>query len=54
MPCAACELFAVQELTLLALHGHLCRGGCGGRLHGTCGHMEQEGESELRDIWLDR
>ena len=30
--------------------GHQCRGGCGGRLHGICGEVEEEGESEINCI----
>lgn len=46
MPCAAGELCHLPHLTPVAPHGHLCRGGCGGRLHGICGEVAVEGEGE--------
>ncbi|CAM9156605.1 unnamed protein product, partial [Laminaria digitata] len=42
MPCAAGELCRLQECTPEAPDGHECKGGCGGRLHGSCGEMEDE------------
>ena len=39
MPCAEGELCLQQDRTPQAPHGHVCHGGCGGRLHGNCGHM---------------
>ena len=36
MPCAEDELCLQQDRTPGAPHGHVCRGGCGGRLHGNC------------------
>ena len=49
MPCAAGELCFLQDRTPEAPDGHACRGGCGGRLHGTCGDQE-EGESEIHRV----
>ena len=40
MPCAAGELCTIPGLTPEAPIGHACRGGCGGRLHGLCGEVE--------------
>ena len=46
MPCAAGELCQLSNQTPAAPHGHPCRGGCGGRLHGICGEVAVEGEGE--------
>ena len=48
MPYAAGELCLQHNHTPVDPHGHQCRGGCGGRLHGNCG--EVEGESEIHRI----
>ena len=44
MPCAAGELCNLADVELIAPNGrecgHECRGGCGGRLHGICGEVE--------------
>ena len=44
MPCAARELCNLADVELIAPNGrecgHECRGGCGGRLHGMCGEVE--------------
>ena len=44
MPCAAGELCNLADVELIAPNerecGHECRGGCGGRLHGMCGEVE--------------
>ena len=40
MPCAAGEMCQIQDLTPEAPDGHMCRGVCGGRLHGLCGEVE--------------
>lgn len=52
MPCAAGELLCpFKERTPKAPEGHACRGGCGGRLHGTCGEEmepQQEGNEPHR------
>ena len=50
MPCAAAELCLISNLTPKAPDGHQCRGGCGGRLHGICGEVEEEGESEINRL----
>ena len=39
MSCADVELCHQQDRTPQASHGHVCQGGCGGRLHGNCGSM---------------
>ena len=52
MPCAAGELYQIPEKTPESPDGHGCYGGCGGRLHGICGEVEQEGGRELRRICL--
>ena len=36
MPYAAGELCLQHNYTPVDHHGHQCRGGCGGRLHGNC------------------
>ena len=50
MPCAAGEFCLPRNLTPKAPDGHQCRGGCGGRRHGICGDVEEDGESELNRI----
>ena len=50
MPCAAGELCLMQEHTLSAPNGHECRGGSGGRLHGICGDVYEEGADEQARI----
>ena len=40
MPCAARELYEHPELTPEAPSDHASRGMCVGRLHGTCGEVE--------------
>ena len=50
MPCAAGELCQLSNLTPKAPDGHQCRGGCGGRLHGICGEVEEEGENEMNRL----
>ena len=44
MPCAARELCNLADVELIAPNGrecgHECHGGCGGRLHGMCGEVE--------------
>ena len=45
MPCAEGELCLQQNRTPKAPHGHVCKGGCGGRLHGTCGSVEGDFET---------
>ena len=44
MSCAAGELCQLPNIELIAPNGrdcgHECRGGCGGKLHGTCGEVE--------------
>ncbi|CAB1102539.1 unnamed protein product [Ectocarpus sp. CCAP 1310/34] len=39
MPCAEGELCLQQDRTPQDPHGHVCQGGCGGRLHGNCGSV---------------
>ena len=39
MPCADGEMCHQQDKTTQAPHGHVCQGGCGGRLHGNCGSV---------------
>ena len=46
MPCADGELCHQQDRTLQAPHGHVCQGGCGGRLHGNCGSMFDDHETK--------
>lgn len=43
MPCAAGELCQIPDRTPESHNGHECRGGCGGRLHGLCGELEEPG-----------
>ena len=40
MPCAGGESCLLPNLTPKQNETHGCRGGCGGRLHGTCGDVE--------------
>ena len=44
MPCAEGELCLQQDTAPQAPHGHGCKGGCGGRLHGNCGSMFDDNE----------
>ena len=46
MPCAAREQCLIQDRTPQAPDGHLCRGVCGGRLHGLCGEVEDPDSDE--------
>ena len=46
MPCADGELCHQQDRTPQAPHGHVCQGGCGGRLHGNCGSMFDDHETK--------
>ena len=46
MPCAGGELCHQQDRTPQAPHGHVCQGGCGGRLHGNCGSMFDDHETK--------
>ena len=48
MPCADGELCHQPDKMPQAPHGHVCHGGCGGRLHGNCGSMV--GDIETRRI----
>ena len=52
MPCAADELCLWHDSTPKEPHGHTRRGGCGGRLHGNCGDVDQEGDTEMQRICL--
>ena len=47
MPCAAGELCHLSTCTPKGPDGHQCQGGCGGRLHGICGEVEEKSESEI-------
>ena len=46
MSCAAREQCLIQDRTPQAPDGHLCRGVCGGRLHGLCGEVEDPDSDE--------
>ena len=46
MPCAEGELCHQPDRTPQAPHGHVCNGGCGGRLHGNCGSMFKDHETK--------
>ena len=46
MPCAAREQCLIQDRTPQAPDGHLCRGVCGGSLHGLCGQGEDPDSDE--------
>ena len=50
MPCAAGELCLLRNFTPKAPDGHQCQGGCGGRLHGICSDVEEDGDIELNRI----
>ena len=55
MPCAAGELCKLADVELIAPDGracgHECRGGCGGKLHGICGEVEDpDGDSPAHRI----
>ena len=50
MPCAAGELCHLSTCTPKGPDGHQCQGGCGGRLHGISGEVEEDGESEMNRI----
>ena len=50
MPCAAGELCLWQDTTPKEPGGHTYRGGCGGRLHGNCGDVDEEGDTEMQRI----
>ena len=54
MPCAGGELCPLPNLTPKDNEAHRCRGGCGGRLHGTCGEVEDPDDEDklLRRICL--
>ena len=45
MPCAAGELCQLPDRTPVAPDGHVYQGGCGGRLHGSCGEMAEDNEN---------
>ena len=46
MPCAAREQCLIRDRTPQAPDSHLCRGVCGGRLHGLCGEVEDPDSDE--------
>lgn len=50
MPCSTGELCQIPNRSLGSNQGYLCRGGCGGQLHGLCGEQEQEGNGELQRL----
>ena len=54
MPCAAGDLCQLPNEELIAPNGHECghecRGGCGGRLHGLCGEVEDGSDTPTRRI----
>ena len=54
MPCAAGDLcqLPIEELIAPNGHecGHECRGGCGGRLHGLCGEVEDGSDTPTHRI----
>ena len=55
MPCAAGELCKLADVELIVPNGracgHECRGGCGGKLHGICGEVEDlDGDSPTHRI----
>ena len=50
MPCAAGELCLWLDGTPKEPDGHTCRGGCDGRLHGNCGDVDQESDTEMQRI----
>ena len=49
MPCAAREQCLIQDRTPKTPDGHLCRGVCGGRLHGLCEEVEDPDSDEPID-----
>ena len=49
MPCAAGALCPIPGLTREPPNSHVRRGGCGGRLRGLCGEVEDpDGEARQR------
>lgn len=54
MPCKDGELCKLPDVELVAPNGqecgHECRGGCGGRLHGLCGEVEDPDGNENHRI----
>ena len=48
MPCAEGELCQLPDTTPQDPHGHGCQGGCGGRLHGICGSVVDDGNENHR------
>ncbi|CAB1104515.1 unnamed protein product [Ectocarpus sp. CCAP 1310/34] len=44
MPCAEGDLCRIPDRTPQVPNGHVCRGRCGGRLHGECGSMFDDSE----------
>ena len=51
MPCAAGELCTTQGLTPQPPNVHACRGGCGVRLQGLCGEVEEpDGDNQMHRI----
>ena len=54
MPCAAGDLCQLPNEELIAPNGHECghecRGGCGGRLHGLCGEVEDGSDTPTHRI----
>ena len=54
MPCAAGDLCQLPNEELIAPNGHECghecRGGCGGRLHGLCGEVEEGSDTPTHRI----
>ena len=54
MPCAAGDLCQLPNEELIAPNGHECghecRGGCGGRLHGLCGELEDGSDTPTHRI----
>ena len=54
MPCAAGDLCQLPNEELIAPNGHECghecRGGCGGRLHGLCGEVEDGSDTPTHHI----
>ena len=54
MPCAGGDLCQLPNEELIAPNGHECghecRGGCGGRLHGLCGEVEDSSDTPTHRI----
>ena len=51
MPCAAGELCTLPKPHARASSGIVCRGRCGGRLHGDCGEVEDpDGNNPMHHI----